>query len=255
MKQINETSIVTKWNYSEDESTNRQLLLKLFKNNPIPDNEVLLNLNLFMKRQDLSQIFFLNDIYKKITNVHGVIMEFGVRWGKNLTLFTCLRGIYEPYNHNRKIIGFDTFSGFPSIDEKDGKSEVIKKGAYNVTKGYEDYLEQVLSCHENENPISHMKKFILIKGDAVDQLRKYLDENPETIIAFAYFDFDIYEPTKKCLEMILPYMPKGAILGFDELNCRDYPGETIALNEIIGIRNCEIKHSIYSPTQSYIELK
>src|SRR4051812_27502689 len=57
--------------------------------------------------------------------------------GQNLALMETFRGIYEPFNHNRKIIGFDTFEGFPAIHEKDGKSEVAKAGAYSVTKDYE----------------------------------------------------------------------------------------------------------------------
>jgi len=183
-----------------------------------------------------------------------VIMEFGVRWGKNLAQLTALRGIYEPFNHNRKIIGFDTFSGFPSVDVKDGKSEIIKKGSYNVTDEYEKYLEAILDCHEKENPISHIKKYKLCKGDASAQLEAYLREHKETIISFAYFDFDIYEPTKECIKQILPLMPKGGIIGFDELNCKDYPGETIAFDEIIGINKYKIQHTLYSPTQSFIVL-
>ena len=58
-------------------------------------------------------------IYAEIVPVHGVIMEFGVRWGQNLALFSNLRGIHEPFNYNRRIIGFDTFEGFPAISGKD----------------------------------------------------------------------------------------------------------------------------------------
>ena len=39
-------------------------------------------------------------------------MEFGVEWGSTLSLLIKLRSIHEPYNYSRKIIGFDTFSGF-----------------------------------------------------------------------------------------------------------------------------------------------
>ena len=46
------------------------------------------------------------EIYRKILDVHGVIMEFGVRWGRNLALFESLRGIHEPFNHNRKIVQY-----------------------------------------------------------------------------------------------------------------------------------------------------
>ena len=68
-------------------------------------------------------------------------------------------------------------------------------GAYSVTKDYEYYLGQILECHERESPIPHIKKYRLVKGDATKTVEEYLRDNPETIIALAYFDFDIYEPT------------------------------------------------------------
>jgi hypothetical protein len=54
--------------------------------------------DLFIKRQDLSKMLFMNDLYKKIIDVHGIIIEFRVRWGNNLALFESFRGIYEPFN-------------------------------------------------------------------------------------------------------------------------------------------------------------
>jgi hypothetical protein len=39
-----------------------------------------------------------------------------------------------------------------------------------------------------------------------------------SIVAFAYFDFDLYEPTKGCLLTIKDRLTRGSILGFDELN-------------------------------------
>ena len=53
--------------------------------------------------------------------------------GTNSLVFL-LRGIYEPFNRHRKIIGFDTFTGFPSINIKDGKSDLMKKGQLSLTK-------------------------------------------------------------------------------------------------------------------------
>lgn len=241
----------TKWNSSVDENLNRQNLFELFTNSPIPDSEKLMNLDLYMKRQDLSMLLFIHELYTKIIDVHGIVCEFGVRWGKNLALFQNFRGIYEPFNHNRKIVGFDTFEGFPSVDEKDGDAEIIAKGSYNVTKKYEDHLNKVLLSHEKESPISHIKKFELIKGDASSTINSYLDENPQTIIALAYFDFDIYKPTRDCLLAIKNRLTKGSVIGFDELNCKDYPGETIALMEIFGLNNIKVRHTKFSPTQSY----
>lgn len=243
------------FNGSANEIDLRNRFYELYKEAPLPPNEMLSNLPLFMKRQDLSSLMFMNDLYQKIINTHGVIMEFGVRWGKNLALFHSLRGMYEPFNHNRKIIGFDTWEGFPSVDKKDGHDRLITEGAYTVTKGYENFLEQVLTYHEKESPISHIKKFELRKGDASVEIDKYLEQNPQTIISLVYFDFDIYAPTKKCLESIKSRLTKGSVVGFDELNYDKFPGETLALKEVFGLDRYAIKRTPYSGSQSYLVIE
>ncbi len=234
---------------NNNEIENRNNFYKLYKNSPLPENETLDNLGLYIKRQSLSRILFMHELYKKIIDVHGVIMEFGVRWGQNLALFESFRGMYEPYNFNRKIIGFDTFSGFPEIHKNDG--EKVEVGDYNVSVNYEEYLEEVLKYHESESPLSHIKKYEIIKGDASSKINEYLDDNPETIIALAYFDFDIYLPTKKCLEAIKDRVTKGSIIAFDELNYHSFPGETIALKEVFGINNVKLRRSPLTPLISY----
>lgn len=244
--------IKAKWNASSGEQSERGKFFQLFRECPIPENEMLMNLPLFIKRQDLSALFFMNELYQKILGIHGVVMEFGVRWGRNLALFQNLRGIYEPFNHNRRIIGFDTFEGFPSVDKKDGAASIIQTGAYGVTDNYDEYLDKVLAYHESESPISHIKKYELVKGDAILLFEKYLKDHPETIIALAYFDFDIYKPTFTCLEAMKKHITKGTVIGFDELNVHDYPGETIALSEVFGLDRYKVRQSPYSPTQSYI---
>lgn len=250
-----DSPIKTKWNASEHELESRKQVAAHFRDCPIPDYELLQNLSLFMSRQNMSQVLFLNEVYQHILDVHGVIMEFGVRWGRNLAIYESLRGIYEPFNHNRKIIGFDTFEGFPSIDEKDGNDKVISVGAFNVTENYDEYLTKVLDYHEQESPISHIKKYELVKGDATVGIDNYLADHPETIVSLAYFDFDIYTPTKACLLAIKDRLTKGSVIGFDELNCATYPGETLALMETLGLGANKIRHSKFSPTQSYIVIE
>ena len=196
----------------------------------------------------------MHHIYKQIIDVPGVIMDFGTRWGNNLALFSIFRGIYEPFNRHRKLIGFDTFNGFPSINKKDGNSELMSKGNVACTKNYQEYLDQVMTLQEKQNPISHIKKYKIHKGDASKEIRNYLNENPETIIALAYFDFDIYEPTKFCLENIKDRLFKGSILAFDELNDHDSPGETLALMEVFGLQNIKLKRYPFTSRVSYFKI-
>lgn len=228
-------------------------LSQSLRNSPIPDGELLDNLGVFLTRQNLSRINFIQALYEMIVPVHGVIMEFGVRWGQNMALFSSLRGMLEPYNHNRKIIGFDTFEGFPSVDKKDGMA--CESGDYSVAENWEVDLESILNFHNDNSPIPQKKKYELVKGDASETLPAYLARNPHTIISLAYFDFDIYQPTKDCLKAIVPHITKGSVLAFDELNCPEFPGETAALREVFGLQKYAIRRLPSSPLTSYIVIE
>lgn len=232
-----------------DEDDRRNKLVELMDNSPIPEQEKLLNTGLFLTPQNLSRVLYIDHLYKQILETQGVIMEFGCRWGQNLSLFTSLRGIYEPYNRLRKVIGFDTFEGFVDVDQKDGQE--MKQGAYSVTEQYDDYLNQVLTLQEKESPLPHLKKYEVVKGDVCTTVPKYLEENPHTIIALAYFDLDLYKPTKEVIEALLPRITKGAVIAFDEINDPACPGETLALLETFGINNFHIKRYQYNARTSY----
>lgn len=236
---------------SKTENQIRNDQLEHFKNCPIPENQIMSNLGMFLNSKTLARILFMEHIYKQIVDVPGVVIEFGTRWGQNLSLFAALRGIYEPFNRHRKLIGFDTFEGFPSLHEKDGASDMMRVGELTTTERYVDYLDRQIHLQEQDNPLAHIKKYELCKGDATVELDRYLDRNPETIIALAYFDFDIYEPTKVCLEKIKDRLTKGSIIGFDELNDHDSPGETLALMEVFGLGRIQLKRLPITSRTSY----
>lgn len=237
---------------SLEETALRKELAQLSLSWPIPEDQRLANAGLFLESKNLSRILFMDFLFRQIIDVQGIVMEFGTRWGQNMALFSALRGIYEPFNRIRKIVGFDTFTGFPSISERDGKAGLMKPGRLTVSEGYGQKLTRLLELHEKLNPLSHIKKFEICTGDATVELAKYLERSPETIVALAYFDFDLYEPTKKCLEIIRPRLTKGSVIAFDELNDPDSPGETIALMETLGLNKIQLKRFPYASRVSYL---
>ena len=239
---------------SQDERDVQKKFTRFFKESTIPDDEILANLGLFLSSKALSRVLFFNEIYKKILNNHGIIVECGVRWGQTLSLLSALRGIYEPFNRHRKIVGFDTFSGFVGMEEKDGDNCKCTDGSFSVSEGYEETLAGILDCQEALNPISQLKKYELVKGDACETISAYFERHPETIISLAIFDFDIYKPTKVALESMKPFLAKGSVLVFDEL-CDDiFPGETVALREVFDINNLRVERLPITARVSYVVL-
>ncbi|MCX6702829.1 MAG: crotonobetainyl-CoA--carnitine CoA-transferase [Candidatus Wolfebacteria bacterium] len=239
---------------SGDEKETIKAFIKHFKESPLPDDEVLQNMGLFLTSKALSRILFFYEIYKKIIHSHGIIVEFGVRWGQTLSIMSALRGIFEPFNRHRKIVGFDTFNGFCGIGEKDGEQCKCADGSFSVTDGYEAYLDKLLSLQDNLNPIAHLKKYELVSGNAIETVPAYFLKHPETIVSLVVFDFDIYEPTRVALEAVKPYLCKGSIIVFDEL-CDDiFPGETIAVRKILGLNNVRIQRMPMTSRISYMEI-
>jgi len=195
----------------------------------------------------VSRLLYLDNLYKQIVDVPGVICEFGVHWGATLTQLINLRSIYEPFNHSRVVYGFDTFEGFPSIHAKDSAGGEYRVGDLATLPRYEDILDRILSLIETFPPLSHVKKFELVKGDVCNTIDKWLDDNPHAVISLAIFDMDLYEPTKYALERIAPRLTRGSILAFDELNCMTFPGETQALDEVFGLNKLRLKRSPLHP--------
>ena len=87
-----------------------------------------------------------------------------------------------------------------------------------------------------------------MKGDASLTINEWIQKNPHTIISMAIFDMDVYQPTKDVLEKIIPRLTKGSVLVFDELNCPKFPGETLALMEVLGVNNLKLRRD---PNQPY----
>ena len=224
----------------------------------IPDFERAENLGLFLPPRTLKRILYFSEIYEKILGVHGSIVQLGTRWGRDLTVLDSLRNILEPFNPARRIIGFDTFTGLKSVTANDNareQPEFMSEGSLSTSDDHVEFLNRLLEVRKALAPLQGLNRTKIVVGDASETLRDYLNTNTESIIAMVHFDMDIYKPTKDCLELILPRMPKGAILAFDELNCSIAPGETVALHEVFGIRNVRIQRSTrFSGAGSYIVL-
>ena len=73
----------------------------------------------------------------------------------------------------------------------------------------------------------------------------------ETVVAMAYFDMDLYEPTRACLEALGPYVTRGTVVGFDEVAHPGWPGETVALREVRGLDRIRLQRTRYAGTPSF----
>ncbi|MBK1694455.1 dTDP-6-deoxy-L-hexose 3-O-methyltransferase [Chromatium weissei] len=211
------------------------------------------NFSKYITRQSAARYLALYEIFKIILPIQGDIIEGGVNWGGGLMWFAQMSATLEPFNLQRKIIGFDTFSGFPNLHSHDTKHAEVGKehreGGYQANSF--DDLMQCIEIYDQNRAIGHVSKVRLIRGDACETMPQYLIENPHTIVSLLHLDFDIYSPTKIAIDTFLQRMPKGAVILFDELNCPKWPGETQAVVESLLIQKLRVQRFTFEPYISY----
>ncbi len=249
-----ETGLCHKAKHTKKEITLVGKLSNAFEKSPLPLSQRLQNFPSHVRRQDIARFLVKYEIFKQSLFVNGSVIECGVFAGGGIMTWLHFSAILEPYNHTRRIIGFDTFSGFPDIHEKDvrkGSSEHLHEGALSTHAKIKAEIENLVVLHDQNRPLGHIPKVELVEGDACQTIPEYVKENPHLLVSLLYLDFDIYQPTKVALEHLYPRIVKGGIVVFDELNCAEFSGETTALLEKVDLRKVKLCRFPFDPYISY----
>ena len=224
---------------------------ELFNLNPCSWQQKMENFPNYIRRQNLTRFLVLYEIFKKILTVKGSIIECGVNHGFGISTWCKLSAILEPVNLTRRVYGFDTFDGFPSLSNADisRTSKHVKKGDL-AADSYEE-LMSISKINDSTRFLGHVPKLHLIKGNAITTIPQFIEDNPHVIVSLLYLDFDLSEPTKIALEYFLPRMPKGSIIAFDELDNPLWPGETQAMVECFENNKLQIERFPFDPYVGY----
>lgn len=183
------------------------------------------------------------EIYKKIIDLPGDILEFGVYKGSSFVRLISFRDLLE-HSSSRKVIGFDNFGKFPSDLELDSDRAFVDRfegaGGYGISK-------QELQNHLENKQTANFK---LIEGDISLTLPEFVKNNPSLKIALLHIDVDVYEPTKIILENLWKRVVKGGILMLDDYGTVE--GETKAVDEFFEKQDIVIHKPKFYHIPSYI---
>lgn len=215
------------------------------------------NFEKYVDRQSLARFLARYELFRRIIGIKGSIVECGVHYGGGLLAWGKLSSALEPYALHRKVIGFDTFEGFPGVSDKDTQgsldNEQLRPGGLSFA---EPIYDEIMECieHYNENRfLNQFPKFDVVRGDATKTIPEYVAANQHLVVSLLLLDFDLYEPTKAALDHLLPRVPKGGIVAFDEINNASWPGETTAVMEkFTSLNGLHIEKFPFDPNIAYV---
>jgi hypothetical protein len=188
---------------------------------------------------------FLNhlEIYKKIINLPGDVLEFGVYKGTSMVRLLSFRDLLEN-EYSRKVVGFDIFGKFPDnlILENDRKfvEQFENAGGYGISK---NEFEMLLNNKGFQN-------YSLIEGDIIQTIPEYITQNPSLKISLLHIDVDVYEPSKAILETLWDKVVTGGILMLDDYGTVE--GETKAVDDFFAGQHIQINKPKFNHIPSYI---
>jgi hypothetical protein len=203
----------------------------------------------YVRRQALTRLLALYELFKMVLDVKGSVVECGVYRGFGLATWAKLSAILEPVNLMRTVYGFDTFTGFPAVGMEDRVLEgtVAAPDVGDLAADSYDELQALMAIYDSDRYLGHVPKVKLIRGDAVETIPQFVAENRHLVVSLLFLDFDLFEPTRAALQHLTPRMPKGAVIAFDELDNPIWPGETEALSDALGIGRLEFRRLQFDP--------
>ena len=203
----------------------------------------------YARRVPLKRFLAMYELFKLVLPIKGSVVECGVFRGFGTMTWAKLSAILEPENLTRRIYGFDTFAGFPTIATQDHAADMPEIG--DLSSGSEAELLHLIEQYDADRYLGHIPKVQLIKGDIAETLPKFVADNGQLLVSLLFLDADLYEPTAVALEHLLPRMPRGAVVAFDELDNPKWPGETVALLERLNISTVSLRRWEWDPYISY----
>lgn len=213
----------------------------------------------WVPRPALARFAVRYELFRRALEVKGSIVECGVRGGGGVMAWAKLCSTFEPFAIHRRVIGFDTFEGFPALAPEDrpragAELAVQKVGGFRAEHDVYAELAELIELFDRRRILGSHPKVELVRGDACRTIPDYVASNRHLLVAMLFLDFDLYAPTRVALEHFLPRMPKGAVLAFDEVNSAHWPGETEAMLEMLDLRRVELRKFPFDPNVAYAVL-
>lgn len=196
----------------------RRELFELMKHYPATEEEMERSLGLFIRGSLLARLLAIAEIYARIVDLPGAILDLGTWRGQTAVLCENLRAIHEPLNFQRRIHAFDTFEGYTGFAEREREAPAFGNGTYSLPEGYDGLLRRLLDLHERNNAMGHIHgKHGVIKGDIRTTLPDFFRQQPNEAIALAWFDLNAMEPTEFAFSQIVDRVVPGGIVAFWQL--------------------------------------
>jgi hypothetical protein len=179
------------------------------------------------------------DSINRTEGLKGDVVELGVFKGGGTIL------IAEHLARNgstRRVWGFDTFEGFPTITEQDRMHD----GRMHATK--ELFADTSFRRVEATVKLFELTDYVEIRKGPFEHILPQVFKDPEREFSLVIIDCDLYSGSKFCIEFFYDRIPSGGIVIIDDYGIpgrfdrSTYPGVNRAVDRIMANKPETLQH-------------
>lgn len=226
--------------HHEPERQQRRALEALFEVTELTTFEMFRNFPVFTPRLNLARFLAHYELFKRVCDLPGVIVDLGVFRGASTFTWAKLCEIFCPTDIRKTVYGFDSFEGFPALTPEDGttnEAQDLRAGGYHGGASMERDLSHAREAMNHDRHLRHIERVEFVKGDAMQTIPRFATEKGNGLkIALLNLDLDLYAPTRIALETFVPRMVRRGVIILDEYAVDTFGGETKAVDDYFAAK-------------------
>jgi len=225
-----------KFDYLGRDKFHWKTIESMFKSLGFTYEDILRNWPAYVLRRDVPRFLAHYELFKKVIDLPGCIVELGVYKGASFFTWANLLETFCTADRYRKVFGFDHFEGLKECDfsDSDGAQDSSVQKSPAGYKATANEVHTLVQLHNADNLLPGTERCRIIEGDIEDTLPRFLEDNPGLKISLLHFDVDLYKPTKFALKLLYPLVVTGGVVCFDEYGLIPWQGETKAVDEFFS---------------------
>jgi cephalosporin hydroxylase len=201
----------------------------------LDEPDLIANLGAFGRRMHFMKAFAHYEVFQKVRDLPGDIVECGVYKGASLLTFARFLETFSAGDRTRKVLGFDHFKGLADRTARDGFDARVGNTAEGWNPAsFRETLFALVDAFNADSFVPQRPRVELVDGDVCETAATYAAANPGLRIALLHLDMDLYEPTLAALKAFWPRILTGGVVLLDEYAIREWPGESEALETFFG---------------------
>ncbi len=192
----------------------------------------------------ITKILARYELYRRVVDRPGDVVECGVFKGAGLLYWAKLVQTFNPHS-NRRVVGFDTFRGYPETStlpyERASGERFASEARFTGVSA-----KDVLAIAEDQGLGDRIE---IVEGDAMETIPRYARENPGFRIGLLNLDFDTFDPTLAALRALWDRVVPGGVVAFDDYGKRGW-GESDAVDRFFEAGGVDLRALpwTFSPT-------